>query len=78
MLDQLPIISINTAKFESVIRFSVENLLNSGCHVFRQLDGFEKLILMLNIGLYRNIYMTTGITGYKSSPDVKGLPPNSE
>ena len=44
-----------------MIRFSVENLLNSGCHVFRQLDGLEKPMLMLTIGLYRNIYMTTGI-----------------
>ncbi len=53
---QLPIISLNTVKFDSVIRFSVENLSNSGCHVYRQFDCVEENILMLDIAVSEHIY----------------------
>ncbi|MEK6193345.1 MAG: hypothetical protein N2F24_03830, partial [Deltaproteobacteria bacterium] len=49
MKDQLPIISLYSAKFASVIRFFVENLLNSGCHVQDNLTAVKKIFLMLNI-----------------------------
>ena len=35
----------NTATFNAVIKFSEENLLNSGCHEFRQFASFEKYLL---------------------------------
>jgi len=42
MWDQLPIISLNATEFVSVIRFSVENLLNSGCHIADNLTALKK------------------------------------
>lgn len=39
---QITIQKLNTAKFDSVVRFSLENLLNSGCHVFRRLAYLKK------------------------------------
>ena len=59
-MDQLPIIFLTAAKFAAVIRFSVENLLNSGCHVPDNLI-VSKNISYVNHSLYHNIFMTTGI-----------------
>jgi hypothetical protein len=53
---QLLIIPLNTAKLNSVIRFSVKNLLNSGCHVYRQFDCVEEKILMIDIVVSEHIY----------------------
>jgi len=64
MWGKLPIISVKTAKFDSPIRFSAENLLNSGCHFYKQFGCAIKYFLVPNVlKAYRlqGQFMTTGI-----------------